>query len=139
MAKVSSDRVDLPPSRDCRLHLPGHDPHWIQVLKVAPKCGHVFGPLNAEPDPDRPGQWLFRFTPDLSLAHTLPDDDCLTVALFNHDPQRLVAALGAFGAVGRWIPGVRIFQLQHPGGWYTFDMSAEPVGSCQPRGIAPLS
>ena len=139
MAELSSDEVDLPPARDCRLHLPGHDPHWIQVLKVAPNRGHVFGALSAEPDPDTPGQWLFRFTPDLTLAHTLPHNDCTEVALFNHDPQRLVAALGAFGEVGRWIPDASIFQLEHPGGWYTFALSAEPVGSCQPRGIAPLS
>jgi hypothetical protein len=132
MAEVSSDHVDLPPSRDCRLHLPGHNPHWIQVLKVAPNRGHVFGALNAELDPDRPGQWLFRFRADLTLAHTLPDKDCIAVALFNHDPQRLMAALEALDQVGRWIPGVRIFQLQHPGGWYTFDLSAEPVGPCQP-------
>jgi len=104
------------------------NPHWFRVLNVALRHGYVFGRMHAETFQNG---WAFRFTPDLTLDPTLPDEECAEVVLFNHDPNRLIAALNIFGQVGCWTPGARLFQIQHGGDWYTFDMSREIVSPCE--------
>ena len=121
--------LELPAPRDCSSHRAGHTPHWIQVLNVAPRHGHLFGRLQAETFQN---YWTFRFTSDLTLDHTLPHEECAEVVLFNHDPDRLIAALNIFGQVGCWTPGARLFQIQHSDDhWYTFDLSREIVSPCE--------
>jgi hypothetical protein len=128
---TDSDAVkELPVPRNCLLHRAGHTPHWIQVLNVAPRHGHVFGRLQAEAFQNG---WAFRFIPDLALDHSLPDEECIEMVLFNHDPERLIAALNIFGQVGCWTPGARLFQIQQGDHWYTFDMSREIVSPCEPQ------
>ncbi len=129
--------VELTAQRDCAMYLAGHTPHWIQVQRVAPQRGHVFGTLHAERTDDTEGEWVFRFTPDTARDHTLPDEDCVETVLFNHDPDRLIAALASCGDIGRWTPGVHLFQIEHRDGWPTFDMSPSPIGPCQPRETEP--
>jgi len=122
-----AEDTELPAPRNCYSHGAGHTPHWIQVLNVAPRHGHVFGRLQAEVFSNG---WAFRFTPDLTLDHTLPDEECAEVVLFNHDPDRLIAVLNIFGQVGCWTPGARLFQIQHGDCWATFSISSSPVGAC---------
>ena len=123
--------MDLPPRRDCCLYHPGHTPHWIQVLKQAPKHGHVFGTLTHEPDAAVEG--AFRFVPDTSLPHTLPDQECVETVMFHLHPDGLLAAMQALGNVGKWNPGVHLFQLDNGRSWPTYNMSFTPIGPCRTR------
>jgi|AntAceMinimDraft_1070359.scaffolds.fasta_scaffold192370_2 hypothetical protein len=121
---------ELPEPKKCLSHLPGHNPHWIQVLRVAPQHDWVDGSLHAERLSDYEDSWVFRFTPNLSVKHTLSKKKCVEIMLFNHDPDRLIAALDLLGELGHWIPGVHLFQIEHEEGELTFDMSPKPVSPC---------
>jgi hypothetical protein len=121
---------ELPEPKKCLSHLAGHNPHWIQVLRIAPQHDWVDGSLRAERSSDDEDAWVFRFTPDLSVKHTLSKKECVETVLFNHDPDRLMAALDLLGEIGRWIPGVHLFQIQSENGKLTFDLSPKPVGTC---------
>ena len=126
--------VELPAPRDCYSHGRGYNPHWIQVLNVKPRHGYVFGMLKAERTGDAAGGWVFRFTPNITRDHTLPMEERCETLLFNHDPDRLIAALASRGDIGRWTPGAHLFQIEYRDSWPTFDMSLNPIGPCLPSG-----
>lgn len=98
----------------CGSHAAGHDPHWIQVLRVAPRY------------PSQPVE-------DLEVVGTTGVR--LLVGgrweeLHNHDPARLRSSWLRRRGPARWTPGARLLSIDHGGSRGCFDLSAAPIVTC---------
>jgi hypothetical protein len=103
----------------CGRYSVGHDPHWIQVLRVAPRnvpvdvhAVRLIDPVSVELDVDR-----------------IDDAGRETVVRRNHDAIQIAATWARCGE-GRFISGASLLQIGPRSGAANFSMSAGELGEC---------
>jgi hypothetical protein len=101
-------------SGPCGSYRHGHDVHWIQALKVAPRH-----PGLTVDDIDAPGDDVVRLLVEGAQRR-----------LHHHAPQRIIAAWEARTGVATWIPGAVLLQIPHARGTACFSVSWTSPGPC---------
>jgi hypothetical protein len=103
----------------CGSYRTGHDPHWIQVLRVAERATPVavrdvrlVDPVSVELDVD---------TPD--------GDDRETLVVRNHDAVQ-VAATWLRSGEGRLVRGASLLQIGPASGKASFSVTGDELGPC---------
>jgi hypothetical protein len=106
------------PSVPLRLHCGsfrcGHDVHWIQVIRRAPR--HTALTVD---DIDAPGEDVVRLLIE-GAQHRL----------HNHAPQEVIAAWEARTGVATWTSGASLLQIPQPDGSACFSVSTTSPGPC---------
>ena len=106
------------PSASPRLHCGsfrgGHDVHYIQVIRVAPRH-----PALAIEDIDAPGDDIVRLRIDGALHR-----------LHNHAPQEVIAAWEERTGVATWTSGASLLQIPQPDGSACLSVSRTSPGPC---------
>ena len=109
----------------CGSYRAGHDPHWIQVLRVAqrgtPVAVHdvrLIDPVSIELDVDA------RDTPD---TPDTPDRE--TLVRSNHAAIQ-VAAMWQRHGWGRLVHGASLLQIGPPTGMASFSVTGDELGPC---------
>lgn len=110
----------MPTSHSCGLYLPGHNAHYIPVLKLAPNAPHLAGTVTIDED-DR--LWF------------QPDGEDLQGPFFNHDLMRIQAALDVPEAQAQLVPKLMLLRITVPGGRAVISLASEPLGPCDPNAI----
>ena len=90
----------------CGSHRPGHDPHWIQVLRVAPQHPRIT-------------------VEDLRVSGTTGVHlriDGGWQRFGNHRPDRVLDAWRDRTGSAWWIPGARLLRIEGDGGDPCFDL-----------------
>ena len=106
----------------CGSHRPGHDPHWIQVLRVAQRGTPVavrdvrlVDPVSIELDVD-----------------TVPGSEGSgreTLVRRNHDAVQVAATWQRHGQ-GRLVHGASLLQIGPPTGMASFSVAGDELGPC---------
>ena len=118
--------VHHPGADPCGTYAPGHDPHWIQVLRVAPR---------GVPRPVHDVRLLDATTVELDVDlvdGAVDGAQWETVVRRNHDAVRLHRAWEGTQE-GRLISGASLLQLGPASGAATFSVAAGPLGRCGSR------
>jgi hypothetical protein len=109
-------------SSGCGSNRPGHDPHFIQVLRVAPQRPH-----HAVEDLDITGS-----------TGVLLRVDGVWLRLNNHRNGRVLAAWHNRGGAGWWVPEARLLRIEHKDGNPCFDLAPDSqYRPCTPAGTVP--
>lgn len=92
----------------CGSHRPGHDPHWIQVTRVAPHRPHhvvedlrIAGATGVRLRVDGGWQWFG-----------------------NHRPDRVLDAWQRRTGAAWWVPEARLLRIECDGGHPCFDLGS---------------
>jgi hypothetical protein len=113
---VSEDRIG------CGSNRPGHDPHPIQVLQIAPQRPH-----HAVEDLDITGATSVRLRVDGDWQ-----------SLRNHHTDRVLAAWQSRTGTAWWVPAARLLRIEHKGGHPCFDLASDGrYEPCLPAAPAP--
>lgn len=104
----------------CGSHAAGHDPHWIQVLRVAPDRPHL-----AVEDLAVGGGSAVRLRVGGRWER-----------LHNHRPDRVLEAWQGRRGPAWWIPGARLLRIEHGGTAPCFDLASAPIEPCAVARVA---
>jgi hypothetical protein len=103
-----------PMRRHCGSFRRGHQVHWIQALKVAPR--HPELPVD---DIDAPGGDVVRLLVEGAQRR-----------VHHHAPKEVIAAWEARTSAASWVPGASLLQIPYADGTACFSVSWESAGPC---------